>query len=106
MWEGDLVSKKVIFPRLDVLPLLVRVGTKTTRIKGPHRDVRRAVNHPARELARQTRAPANPNLRAATAPVVANTRRGTNQWIAIWRMGNSTVNIALNTQLGKDGHTI
>ena len=64
------------------------------------------MNHPARELTRQTRTPANPNLRAATAPVVANTRRGTNQWIAIWRMGNSTVNIALNTQFGKDGHTI
>jgi hypothetical protein len=64
------------------------------------------MHHPARQFAGQAGAPADADLRAAAAPVVAHARRRADQRVAIGRVADRAMHVALDAQLGKDRHAV
>ena len=100
------MAQAVILLRLDHLPVLGGIVAETARIELAHRYVGGAMNHPAGQLAGQARAPADADLGAAAAPVIGDARRRTDQRVAVWRMRDRAMHLALDAQLGEDRHAV
>ena len=106
MRKRDFVAQAVILLGLHHLPIFGGIASETARVVVAHRDVGRSVHHPSRQFARQAGSPADPDLRSATTPVVAHPRGRADQRIAVRRVADGAVNLALNAKLGEDRHPV
>ena len=104
--EGNFVAKAVVFLRFDDLPVLGGIAAEAARIEFAHGDVGRTMDHPAGELAGQARPPADADLRPATAPVVLHPGSGPHQRVAVGRMGDGAMDLALDAEFGKNRHAL
>ena len=106
MRKWDFVAQAVILLGLHHLPIFGGIASEAARIIFAHRDVSRPAHHPSRQFARQAGPPADPDLRSAATPVVAHARSRADQRIAVGRVADGAVNLALNAKLGKDRHPV
>jgi hypothetical protein len=64
------------------------------------------MHHPARQFAGQARPPADADLGAAAAPVVLRARRRADQRIAVRRVADRAMHLALDAEFGEDRHAV